>query len=177
MNLSHLISFTVVRVLTYSRWLFIINCIMTLVLGVAGFFMLPDSPSDPNPLAKWFTKRHAEISLERLDRVGRTQPRAISWAAARYVVTEESSVARVLLTHTLKFRRVLCHWTTWLIPLIFWLCGESSEGTAFFGVFLKALKDSTGKPIWNSTQVNVIPIAGGAVTVVMRKQIRTGRHP
>ena len=80
---STLIRESIVLILNLHRWLFIINCVMTLVIGVAGFFMLPDSPADPNPRAKWFTKEHAALSLERLEKVGRVQPRTINWKSAR----------------------------------------------------------------------------------------------
>ena len=45
------------------RWLFVINAIMTVVWGFAGFAMIPDLPNKPNPRAVWFKKTHAELSI------------------------------------------------------------------------------------------------------------------
>lgn len=67
------------------RWLFIVNCIMTVVAAALGFFMLPDYPNQPNPRAFWFTKQHAEIALERLAAHGRAQPKGVTWAGIKYV--------------------------------------------------------------------------------------------
>ncbi len=67
------------------RWLFIINSIMTIILGCAGFFMLPDYPNRPNPRAIWFTKEHAETAMQRLARHGKAEPKSVSWTGAKYV--------------------------------------------------------------------------------------------
>ena len=42
----------------------------------------------------------------------------------------------------------------------------SAGGLAYFSVFLKTLIDDKGNPIWTITQVNTIPIGGGAIQVV-----------
>ena len=39
-------------------------------------------------------------------------------------------------------------------------------GYNYFGLFLKSLKDANGKPTWTISQVNAIPIGGGAIQVV-----------
>lgn len=57
------------------RWLFVINAVITVVLGFAGFFMIPDLPNKPNPRAVWFRNIHAEVSMERLARHGRAEPK------------------------------------------------------------------------------------------------------
>lgn len=67
------------------RWLFVINAIMTVVVGMLGFFLLPDVPHDINPRAFWFKKEHAKLALERLDRHGRTSSKKMTWAGAKYV--------------------------------------------------------------------------------------------
>ncbi|KAK3318729.1 major facilitator superfamily transporter [Apodospora peruviana] len=127
------------------RWLFIINAIMTVVLGALGFFMLPDSPHSPNPLAKWLSKEQAQLADERLTRHGRVRPGKITWKSAR---------------------RVLSNWVVWFFPLIFWSHGLGTGGVAYFGVFIKSLKDANGKPLWSTTAANAIPIGGSAVTVL-----------
>jgi hypothetical protein len=67
-----------------TRWLFVINAIMTVIIGFFGFVMLPDTPNQPNPWARWwFTKDHERIALERLSRYGRSESKKITWAAAK----------------------------------------------------------------------------------------------
>lgn len=46
--------------------------------------MLPDYPNNPNPRAFWFNNNHAEIAMHRLARHGRAEPKAVSWAGAKY---------------------------------------------------------------------------------------------
>lgn len=72
------------------RWLFVINAAMTLLIGVAGLFMLPDYPSRPNPRAIWLTPEHTEIGLRRLARNKRTESKEITWESARSVSFVES---------------------------------------------------------------------------------------
>ncbi len=69
------------------RWLFIINCIMTICVGVFGFFFLPDTPNNPNPRAFWFKKHYGRLAMERLDRHGKIAPSKITWASAKSVNT------------------------------------------------------------------------------------------
>lgn len=65
------------------RWLFIINGAMTLVVGLAGFFMLPDYPNQPNPRAFWLSDEHLSMANERLERHGRAEAKKITWASAK----------------------------------------------------------------------------------------------
>jgi hypothetical protein len=67
-----------------ERWLFVINAIITVAWGVAGFFMLPDLPNHPNPRAFWFNKEHAAMATERLDRHNRAEPKRMTWAGVKY---------------------------------------------------------------------------------------------
>ena len=67
------------------RWLFVINSIITVTWGFFGFFMIPDLPNKPNPLAFWFDRNHGEMAMARLKRHHRAEPKKVTWAAARYV--------------------------------------------------------------------------------------------
>ncbi|KPM45127.1 hypothetical protein AK830_g1373 [Neonectria ditissima] len=127
------------------RWLFVINAVMTVVLGFFGFVMLPDTPNRPNPWAKWwFTADHGRIAMERLDRHGRAEAKKFTWSAAK---------------------RASRTWITYYIPVYWVVSGMSAGGLSYFSVFLKTLVDGKGNPIWTTTQVNTIPIGGGAVQV------------
>lgn len=65
------------------RWLFIINAIMTIVVGLLGFFMIPDVPNSVNPRAFWFKTGHAQLAMERLERHGRAEPKRMTLAAVK----------------------------------------------------------------------------------------------
>jgi hypothetical protein len=65
------------------RWLFIINAIITVVWGCAGFFMIPDLPNRPNPRAFWFNKNDGELAMERLARNSRAEPKRMSLAGVK----------------------------------------------------------------------------------------------
>lgn len=65
------------------RWLFIINAVMTVFVGLLGFYLLPDLPNNVNPRAFWFKEGHAKLAMERLDRHGRTEPKKMTWVGAK----------------------------------------------------------------------------------------------
>ena len=65
------------------RWLFVINGIITVIWGFLGFVMLPDYPNRPNPRALWFRKVEAELSMERLARHNRAEPKKVSWSGIK----------------------------------------------------------------------------------------------
>ncbi|KAJ5102257.1 hypothetical protein NUU61_004479 [Penicillium alfredii] len=127
------------------RWLFVINAIITVVWGFAGFFMIPDLPNRPNPRSFWFTKAHAELSMERLARTGRAEPKKMSWAGVR---------------------RTFSGWTVYFISVLYIATVLGTYGYVYFSLFLKALKNPNGSARWSVTQVNAIPIGGSAINVV-----------
>lgn len=127
------------------RWLFVINAIITVVWGFAGFFMIPDTPSNPNPRAFWFSKAHAELSLERLARNGRAEPEKMSWAGVR---------------------RTFSGWVVYFIGILYIATVLGTYGYVYFSLFLKSLKNPDGTARWSVTQVNAIPIGGSAINVV-----------
>ncbi|KAH9897487.1 putative allantoate permease [Xylariomycetidae sp. FL2044] len=127
------------------RWLFIINAVMTVAVGLLGFFLLPDLPNNVNPRAFWFKKGHAQLAMERLERHGRAEPKKMSWAGAK---------------------RTFKNWVTYFIPVLYIATVLASWGYSYFNLFLKSLKNPDGTPTWTTTQVNAIPIAGSAINVV-----------
>ncbi|KXH54608.1 major facilitator superfamily transporter [Colletotrichum salicis] len=127
------------------RWLFVVNAIMTVCVGAAGFFLLPDTPNNPNPRAFWFKKGHAELAMERLERHGKAEPKKMTWAAAR---------------------RAFKSWVIYFVPILYIATVLLSYGNNYFGLFLKALKNPDGNPRWSTSEVNAIPIGGSAINVV-----------
>ncbi|KAK2776021.1 hypothetical protein FQN53_002915 [Emmonsiellopsis sp. PD_33] len=127
------------------RWLFVINAIMTVIWGFAGFVMLPDLPNNPNPRAFWFTKQHAELSMERLARNGRAEPKKMSWAG---------------------IRRTFSSWVVYFISILYISTVLGTWGYAYFGLFLKSLKNPDGSARWTVAQVNAIPMGGSGINVL-----------
>ncbi|KAK4442376.1 major facilitator superfamily domain-containing protein [Podospora aff. communis PSN243] len=127
------------------RWLFVINGIMTVLVGMAGVFMLPDYPNRPNLRAAWLTDDHITMAGERLERHGRDDAKQITWKSAK---------------------RTFSMWIAYLIPALYILTVLAPYGYNYFNLFLKSLKNPDGTPTWTTKQVNAIPIAGGAINVL-----------
>ncbi|KJZ72111.1 hypothetical protein HIM_08484 [Hirsutella minnesotensis 3608] len=127
------------------RWLFVVNAIITVVQGAAGYFMIPDTPEKPNPWALWFRGTHAEYALHRLERENRLHMKPITWAAAK---------------------RTFTNWLVYVIAVIYIAMVLGTLGYNYFNLFLKSIKNSDGSPRWTIEQVNLIPIGGSVVTVV-----------
>ncbi|KAK9802424.1 putative Major facilitator superfamily transporter [Seiridium cardinale] len=127
------------------RWLFVINAIMTVVVGLLGFFLLPDLPNNVNPRAFWFKEGHAKLAMERLDRHGRAEPKRMTWAGAK---------------------RTFTNWVVYFISALYIATVLAPWGYSYFNLFLKSLKNADGSARWSTSEVNAIPIAGGAINVV-----------
>ena len=127
------------------RWLFVINAIMTVVWGFAGFAMIPDLPNKPNPRAVWFRRIHAELSMERLARHGRAAPKRMSWSAVR---------------------RTFSGWVVYFMTVLYSASVLGTYGYVYFNLFLESVKNPDGTHRWSTAQVNAIPIAGSAINVV-----------
>ncbi|KAJ5239122.1 Major facilitator superfamily domain general substrate transporter [Penicillium chermesinum] len=119
------------------RWLFVINGVITVVWGFAGFFMIPDLPNKPNPRAFWFEKVHAELSLERLERHGRAEPNKMTWAAVK---------------------RTFSGWVVYFIAVLYIATVLGTYGYVYFNLFLKSLHNPDGSRRWTTSEVNAIPI-------------------
>ena len=130
------------------RWLFVVNAIITVVWGLAGFFMIPDSPFRPNPRAIWFKEVHAKQAIQRLEREHRIDSVPITWRAAK---------------------RVFTTWLVWVIAVVYIGMVLGTSGIDYFNLFLQSIKRPDGSPRWTKEQVNLIPIGGAAINVVFGK--------
>ncbi|KAJ7104469.1 major facilitator superfamily domain-containing protein [Mycena belliarum] len=144
------------------RWMFILNSIMTVAVGLFGFVFLPDYPNKPNPRAFWFTARHAEMAMERLKRYGRAEPKPVSWAGARRTFT----VSWLFTTTMFELTDISQSWVVYFIAALYVSTVLASYGYSYFSLFLKSLKNADGSARWNISDINVIPIGGQAIQVV-----------
>lgn len=126
------------------RWLFVVNAIMTVVWGVAGIFMMPDLPNNPNPRAFWFKKVDAELAMERLARNGRAEPKKMTWAGVK---------------------RTFSSWVVYFIAILYVATVLGTYGNVYFSLFLKSLKNADGTARWTVSQINAIPIGSYAINV------------
>lgn len=76
-----------------SRWLFIIDAIITLPIAVAGFFLYPNLPLQGKK-TWWLTDEEFQLSRDRLNNIGRAGKTPWSWA---------------------KVRRLASSWHTWIL--------------------------------------------------------------
>jgi hypothetical protein len=140
----------------------VINAIITVVWGCLGFvsaphvhhgesqltnvqFMLPDYPNNPNPRAFWFNRNHQELSMARLVRHNRAEPKPVTWAA---------------------IKRTFQGWTVYFITTLYISTVLASYGYNYFSLFLKWVKNPDGSRRWPVEEVNVIPIGGSAINVL-----------
>ncbi|KAL4967003.1 major facilitator superfamily domain-containing protein [Aspergillus stella-maris] len=126
------------------RWLFVINAIITVIWGLAGFFMLPDTPQKPNPWSFWLKRNHTEYALHRLDRENRVSMKPVTWAAAK---------------------RTFSTWLVYVIGVMYIAMVIGTSGYNYFNLFLKSIANSDGSPRWSTEQVNLIPLGGNIITV------------
>ncbi|TLD20761.1 hypothetical protein PspLS_08362 [Pyricularia sp. CBS 133598] len=127
------------------RWLFIVECLMTVVVGCFGFFMVPGLPHKPNRWAFWFKESDAKLAMKRLHRHGKQEPVKITLKTVKRSLTSPLFYA--------------------IVPLSMG-ANMANYGMYYFAVFLKALKNADGTPRWNVTEVNGIPIGGSGVSIV-----------
>ncbi|WRT70479.1 uncharacterized protein IL334_007477 [Kwoniella shivajii] len=126
------------------QWTFIINCIMTIIVALAGPFMIPDFPNNPNPRAFWLNDSDMEIARERLARYTRESPNPINFKT---------------LFRTLKNPILYCLIYIYVGMLI------APSGNSYFQLWLKSLKDANGNKLWGVSALNAIPLGGFAMQV------------
>jgi hypothetical protein len=56
---------------------------MTVALGLAGFFMIPNWPDKPNPWAFWMKPHHYEIARARTARFKRASNKKFTWSTVK----------------------------------------------------------------------------------------------
>ncbi|KAF5020120.1 hypothetical protein F66182_7852 [Fusarium sp. NRRL 66182] len=129
------------------RWLFIIDGIITLPLAVLGYVAFPNLPQD-GVRTWWTTQREHEISVERMNRIGRAGRE--KWSKA-------------------KAKSILFSWHTWLLPMIYVLWNNAGPQAAM-GYWLKSFNDDPapvpGKS-YSVAEINNLPLPTTGIFIVM----------
>lgn len=125
------------------KWLFIFNCIMRVIVAIVGFFVIPDTPS--NGGARWMNKDDIQLSLQRMERVGRK--------------TEHNF-------KIIGFKKTYFYYKFWIFVLAYvpWAWGLLS--TAYFNLWLESIKLADGTRRYSVPQVNLIPLGGYSIQIV-----------
>lgn len=128
-------------------WLFIVAGSITLLLGISGFLIIPDSPS--NTRALWISKNERELAREKMSRSGTETAKLIPWAVLRS-----------------KLRQLTLQPFTYMYLAAFCQFAWSNRANAYFLLYLKDVADPAGNKLYSTYQVNVIPLGGYAFTIV-----------
>ncbi|OCF36344.1 hypothetical protein I316_02219 [Kwoniella heveanensis BCC8398] len=126
------------------RYMFIIDGIITVVAACAGFFLIPDFPSKPNPLAFWLRPRHVEIALERSAKFKRADNKKFTLSSVKKAITGP---------------------VFYLFVIMYVASVLAQASYQYFNLWLKSLKHPDGTAVWSVAQVNLIPLIGGAITI------------
>ncbi|KAI1612754.1 major facilitator superfamily domain-containing protein [Exophiala viscosa] len=118
------------------RWLFIMDGIISIPIAIWGFFAIPDLPHTTK--AFYWTKEDKEYGIERIETIGRGAPRRLTLQA---------------------LRGVFLNWRLWAFIAPYLFVANAALGTNYFNLWLKAVGYSVA-------QVNVLPTAGNALSVV-----------
>ncbi|WWD22558.1 hypothetical protein CI109_107051 [Kwoniella shandongensis] len=127
------------------RWMFIIDGILTIVVSIAGLFLIPDFPSNPNPLAFWLRPKHIEMAIFRANKFKRADSKKFNFRSVKKA-----------LTGPLFYCFVILYVSSVL----------AQASYQYFNLWLKSLLNADGTKRWTVAQINAIPIGGGAMTIV-----------
>lgn len=135
------------------QWLFIVSGGITILLGLLGLLIVPDSPA--NTRALWLTAREKALSKARLQR-------------------HSMQAARLIPLSTLRAKSLLLikHPLTYLYILAFAQNAWAHRANAYILLYLKsAVSPSTGHKLYTTYQVNLIPLGGYALQILTNTSI------
>ncbi|KAK3342561.1 MFS general substrate transporter [Neurospora tetraspora] len=165
-------------------WLFIINGLLTLLIGFTGFFLIPDYPNSPNPRSLYQTPAYSSPSSSSSSSTSSTSsstsfisspssllPR-FGWLSPAHIHLAKQRLTRHNRTDSKKItwraaKRTFRLWISYFIPALYIASVLAPYGYNYFNLFLKELKREDGTtPRWSVEGVNAIPILGNGVNVV-----------
>lgn len=107
-----------VRGLAGWRWMYIICAVITIPVGIIGYFVLPGTPDRPNP--RIMKPRDVEVAVARLRRAGHETVETFSFAALRSISKKAQ------------------FWILLAMGIFFWNSG-AAQGTGAFLLWLRSL--------------------------------------
>ncbi|KAI1645195.1 major facilitator superfamily domain-containing protein [Daldinia loculata] len=129
------------------QWLFIVSGVMTMVWGAIGFLVIPDSPKITRAL--YLNSSERDLARIRLSKHGMTTSELIPFD---------------LLVR--KLRSLLKSPLTYLFVAAYLQFAWSQRANSYFLLYLKGVTDATGKPLYSTYTVNLIPLGGYAISIV-----------
>lgn len=129
------------------QWLFIVSGIITMVWGVYGLFVIPDSPSTTRAL--WLSSNQKSISGSRMAEVG--------------TKTQELIKGKALWK---KIKAMVRNPITYLFVASYLQFAWSQRSNSYFLLYLKSLTKDNGDPLYSVYTVNLIPLGGYAISIV-----------
>ena len=129
------------------QWLFIISGVLTVIIGSFGLVFVPDSPV--NTRAIYLTAAERKLARERIEKHGTEPARLVSF--------------RVVLQKTALLLR---HPTTWLYIAAFSQNMWASKVNQYIMLYLEQVRDGEGNLMYDTYQVNIIPLGGYALQIV-----------
>ncbi|WWC66633.1 uncharacterized protein I206_100536 [Kwoniella pini CBS 10737] len=127
------------------RWMMIIDGILTLFVACAGFVLIPDFPTKPNPLSFWLRPKHVAVAVERTKKFKRADNKKFTLSSVKKAITGPLFYCFVIL---------------YVASVL------AQASYQYFNLYLKSLKNADGSATWSVAQINAIPIGGGAITIV-----------
>ncbi|TDZ33192.1 Pantothenate transporter liz1 [Colletotrichum spinosum] len=97
------------------RWLYIVCGCMTIPVGIATVFILPDTPYTTK--SRFLTEKECELAIQRVQKAGKAAPAGVTFAT---------------------FKRVLSKWRWYAFVLGYVLYGESCQASGYFAIWLKS---------------------------------------
>ncbi|KAK9471184.1 major facilitator superfamily domain-containing protein [Dipodascopsis tothii] len=125
------------------KWLFIVDGIISIPIALAGFYCIPDFPT--NTCARWLNADQREYAIQRMLAVGRKPP------------------TKLTMSEMIKIFKSPRPWL-FLLPYNISFFGYY---TGYFNLWLKAVGHYTVE------QINLVPTAGNAIGVIMAYVVGT----
>lgn len=123
------------------QWLYIVCGVISLPIGIAGYFLIPDFPETTR--AFYITPKEAQFARDRLAKEGMKPLGASQWDRK-------------------KIFRIMAQWQFWVLPIGYFIIqGALPAYQPVFALWLK----STHRSVY---QINVLPTAESAVGVVVQ---------
>ncbi|KXH40068.1 major facilitator superfamily transporter [Colletotrichum simmondsii] len=129
------------------QWLFIIAGSVTVGQGLIAFVTVPDSPA--NTRAIYLTENEKRLARERMGNSG--------------VNTSKRIPASVLRQ---KLRKLIVHPITYFYLFSFAFGAWAHRANSYFVLYLESIKDSAGNRVYDTYQVNILPLGGYALQIV-----------